>query len=544
MNIKRFTAPTIGEAMRNIKRELGSEAVILSNHAIEDGFEVVCAIDYDEQLLGALQQQGVTDQTRHPPEPDLTPGPALEPVANLTPNPAPGSAPAAKTRRPYAKTAVAALASLRSLGQGQPVSATANQPDPLRQRQPAALPAWWKNTTPSVPKLPILGRTQIGQPGPEPAIARPSVGIMSTGHASMEHQESAAKEVSPEQQNSRSPWSEDPQLREMRNSLEDLQHLVEERLLGVLWKETSGANPEHARLHSRLVQAGFTDALARDMIGQIPPGHDPAKALGYVLALLSRRLRISRPSLLEQGGVWALVGPAGAGKTSTLIKLATRFLRANGPGSVALVGFDAERIGAHQQLQVYGQLLDIPVRQANSAAELGPALAALAAHPLVLIDSTGFSPADRLLEQQLQTLRGQSAGPIQPLLVVPAIMEADYLRRILGQARALGLRQSVLTRFDESMRPGIGIGSLIEQDMELAFVGAGRKSSADLIAADAPGIFSRVAELIQRLPQSQAQAQSLVQPPAPSPVQSKSPAADGQDTTPTLNRRGIAAHGS
>lgn len=351
-------------------------------------------------------------------------------------------------------------------------------------------------------------------------------------------------EVIPEQPRSRGPRFEDPQLREMRNSLEDLQHLVEERLLGVLWKETSGANPEHGRLHSRLVQAGFTDALTRDMIGQVPPGHDPAKALGYVLALLSRRLRISRPALLDQGGAWALVGPAGAGKTSTLIKLATRFLRAKGAGSVALVGFDAERIGAHQQLQVYGQLLDVPVRQANSAAELGPALAALAAHPLVLIDTTGFSPADRLLEQQLQTLRGQPAGPIQPLLVVPAIMEADYLRRILEQARALGLRQSVLTRFDESMRPGIGLGSLIEQDMELAFVGTGRKSSADLLAADAPGIFSRVAELLQRLPQSQAQAQSLVQAPVPSPAPSGSPAPDAQAATPTLNRRGIAAHGS
>lgn len=447
MKIRRFTAPSISEAMRSVKREFGSDAVILSNEAIDDGVEIVCAIDYDEQLMGNLQES------------DEYLGESIG------------------DHRDSAKTAEfqeALLTSLQGLGQGSsPGARRLSPPKPGISSSKGPLSNGRLKETESATGSPRQGNSSYA-------------GVRNqTGHP----RDRQSKQIS---------WSQDPTLKAMQNSLEDLQVLMEEHLMGMVWKEASGVSPKKTALMSRMIGAGFSEALARNTIDQIPADKEGDSGMGFLLALLSRQLRTHEAPLLKRGGIWAMVGPSGSGKTSTLIKLAARFLDQNGPQSVALVGFDLERIGAHQQLKVYSQLLDVPMRSVKKAEELAPTLDALARYPLILIDTAGFSPLDQHLEEQIRTFQDYRSAAINPLLIIPAVMESNYINRSLKMASALGIRQTVLTRFDETMRPGIGLSCLIENGMELSFVGTGRNLVKDLMVAQAPELFSRVAELIQR----------------------------------------------
>ncbi len=115
----------------------------------------------------------------------------------------------------------------------------------------------------------------------------------------------------------------------------------------------------------------------------------------------------------------ALVGPTGAGKTTTIAKLASRFAEKHAPRDVALVTTDTARIGAREQLYGYGRQLGIAVHEANSGTDLDQLLERLKDYKLVLIDTAGLGPRDRALAAQLQWLR--AARQVRTLLALPVI---------------------------------------------------------------------------------------------------------------------------
>src|SRR5699024_3004629 len=136
---------------------------------------------------------------------------------------------------------------------------------------------------------------------------------------------------------------------------------LQDQLSQLAWNDFSRREPLRAQLLGRLLKLGLAPPLAREIAASINQFSDPDGAWREALLTLIERLPVSGDAVLDHGGVVALVGPTGVGKTTTVAKLAARYALRHGPQQVALITTDAYRVGAQKQLLTYGRILDAPV---------------------------------------------------------------------------------------------------------------------------------------------------------------------------------------
>ncbi|KAG0773403.1 hypothetical protein G6F22_014901 [Rhizopus arrhizus] len=187
---------------------------------------------------------------------------------------------------------------------------------------------------------------------------------------------------------------DDAEIRQLRHEVAGMRQVIEREMNRFTDERLRGC-PVRATALDLMDEYGFDAGLARDVAMQIPLETEAHRGRGLMLGLISRKLPIAPVDPLEEGGVIALVGPTGAGKTTTIAKLASRFAEKHAPRDVALVTTDTTRIGAREQLYGYGRQLGIAVHEANSGTDLDQLLERLKDYKLVLIDTAGLGPRDR-----------------------------------------------------------------------------------------------------------------------------------------------------
>ncbi len=138
-------------------------------------------------------------------------------------------------------------------------------------------------------------------------------------------------------------------------------------------------------------------------------------------------------ALEDQGGVYALVGSTGVGKTTSTAKIAAAFATKYGAANLGLVTLDAYRVGAHEQLRAYGRILGVPVHTAHDRASLEDLLDLLSAKKMVLIDTAGMAQRDSRTRELLDMLAHRS---IQKLLVVNAAPQGETIEDVMLAYRA------------------------------------------------------------------------------------------------------------
>src|SRR5690606_10466622 len=239
--------------------------------------------------------------------------------------------------------------------------------------------------------------------------------------------------------------ADDEQLRAMREELAQMRAMIE-REMHRLTDERLRGSPVRLQAMELMEDYGFDAGITRDIVLELPADTPEHRGRGLMLGLISRRLPVCPVDPLEAGGVIALVGPTGAGKTTTIAKLAARFVAEHGPRDIALVTTDTHRIGGRAQLYGYGRQLGIAVHEADSDAALVSLLQRLQDYRLVLVDTAGLGQRDRALASQLNWLR--AARNVSTLLVLPAnqhYADLDEVVRRFESARPQGV---VLTKVD------------------------------------------------------------------------------------------------
>ena len=265
------------------------------------------------------------------------------------------------------------------------------------------------------------------------------------------------------------------------HELRMLRALVEGQLAALAYADLKRRDAARSEVLRRLLEAGFGAALAREMVDELPEGLDVARAMRLTKTRLQQRLRCALPDagLVEAGGILALVGPTGVGKTTTVAKLAAECAIRLGPDKIALVTTDTYRIGAVDQLRIYGKIIGAPVYAIRTEADLRTTLSDLRARHLVLIDTVGMSQRDRRLADQVALLSG-SERRVRRILLLSAVSHTNVLEDVVRAYRGDTVAGCILTKIDEALTLGGALDALIRHSLTLHYVTNGQRVPEDL----------------------------------------------------------------
>lgn len=443
MKIKRFFAKDMRAALAQVKDTLGSDAVIMSNKKVNGGIEIVAAVDYDEPKAKvsapAPTFMDVSDDKvslgGHPPVRAESRGPFTRAGAGA---PLP-------TATASVSSSAAPADSLQALLEKQ--QSRLHQQLSYQQAE-TELPAWAKEL-----QAPTAAKAER-RDGPK-AFDKKS-------HTSQkQHGEMEA----------------------LRDELASLRHLLTHQVSSLMTEHKQRVDPVGAMLEAKLLEAEFSPALAAKLAA-LSEHYTPAELVKALPQSLANMLDNQGDDIVRQGGVVALVGPTGVGKTTSLAKLAARFAAHHGPEQVALITTDHYRIGAYEQLATYGKIMGCPVKQAHDLNELEQILYQFRNRKLVLIDTAGMGQRDLRLYQQLDNLTANSRIPIRSYLVLSATGQRRVLQDAVNHFKRIPLAGAVLTKLDESVSLAGALSVLIQSGLPLSYVTDGQRVPEDMQVAD------------------------------------------------------------
>ena len=506
MNIKRFYAATAREALAKARMTFGDATVILSNRSTPDGVEVVATA---EESLTSLEQQATepAESPRAAPAATapLRPVPPLRPAANsAAQQPAMPREPVLERNPVHEDTEQLAMSTLSfqdyvrermlrrrhealqghdsALDEDDDDMLSAAVPPPVAMRRPEPAPvrsnpAYEQRSAPPMPAAPApTAATPFYPPAfdaiaPEPApLARVAQPIATRRNP----EPSAPAKVAP------------PPMRQegVMAELQSMKDLIEERFNTLSWLGQAKQNPIQSNLMLKLIGAGYSPTLARAVLERLPENFNAGDAVRWLMEVLERNLKTDAETenLPQEGGIYALVGTTGVGKTTTSAKLAAQCARMYGAASVGLITLDTYRIGAHEQLRSYGRMLGVVAHLAHDQAALQDLLGLLSGKKLVLIDTTGVAARDPRKRDMLDVL---DLPDIKRLLVVNASSHGDTLDDVFASFKSRGPQQAILSKVDEAVKLGPPLDALIRNRMVLRGVTNGQRVPEDWEAADA-----------------------------------------------------------
>jgi len=298
--------------------------------------------------------------------------------------------------------------------------------------------------------------------------------------------------------NSYSVWSQEPTLVAMRNEITNLRGMLEQQLTSLAWNDLKKNNPLRAKLIKQLLELGFSPELADQVIQSADSqNNDYRRAWQLTLSALAEKLPIKDDDVALAGGVVALVGATGVGKTTTIAKLAARYALRHGRNSIVLITTDTYRIGALEQLRTYGRILGIPVKIAHNKKQLQDLLKMLAEKKFVLIDTAGMSQRDIRLMEQFSVINDCAIG-LKTLLVLSSTTHRAALDETVRSFSNVEINGCILTKLDETTNLGGALSVVTEHQMPVAYISDGQRVPEDLHLARAHTLINRCVTIARR----------------------------------------------
>lgn len=266
---------------------------------------------------------------------------------------------------------------------------------------------------------------------------------------------------------------------EVMEEIRSLRKMVEQHLVGMAWGEAGRTEPVKTEVLRQMLDVGFSPQLARELLEDLPREFTASQAVAWVKRLADRSLQTigNGNDIVDQGGVYALVGPTGVGKTTTTAKLAARCVLRHGASKVALITTDGYRIGAHEQLRIYGRILGVSVHLVKDAHELKQTLFDLQHKHMVLIDTMGMSQRDHKVEEQV-AMFGDSN--VKRLLLLSATSRGDTLDDVVRAYQGTDLAGCILSKVDEAASLASSLDVIIRHGLRLHYVSNGQRVPEDL----------------------------------------------------------------
>jgi flagellar biosynthesis protein FlhF len=501
MNLKRFTARTARDALTLVRQAFGEDAVVLSTKPCAEGVEVMAmapeSVAQIERVSAAAAAATAAPAVTAATAAAASMARAQAPQTRIDPAlPTTGVAEDVEQmamstlsfqgyvrermlkRREAALRAEAAEASERVVGRPAPVVHAPVVHAPL-MNAPVIRPA-----APQMPAAPVP--ESVLNPLQERLAQRaaPAQAVNHLPHA-QPGKAAAARNVQQARGNAApaaraaSPADQSVARREqqdMMNELRQVKGLIEERFGALAFMDKLQRNPAHARLTHKLLDCGFSPMMVRKLAESMAT--DVTDEMAWVAGVLERNLITAERELPleDQGGVFALVGATGVGKTTSTAKIAAAFASKHGAGHLGLITLDAYRVGAHEQLRAYGRILGVPVHTAHDRASLDDLLDLLSGKKMVLIDTAGMAQRDTRTAELLDML-GNPA--INKLLVLNTAAQGETIEDVIVSYRAAQARGVILSKMDEAVKLGPALDALIRHRLTVLAVANGQRVPED-----------------------------------------------------------------
>ena len=450
MNAQRFIAPNSREAMAQAKAAFGESAVILSTRSTDKGFEVVATA---EEHLATLAQTAVSSGAANA-SPQRTRMSLEQRAARQMPRLSPSSSVAQDT-----ETMAMSTLSFQDYVRERM----------LRKRR-EALQAPARDEAPAASQT--MADADVALPfqrSVEPVrTARPA-------RPSAPEAAAAPKAAAP-------PSA--PAHSQLTAQIDSLKAMMEERFNTMAWLGQAKQSPIQSNLLLKLVRSGYSPTVARAVMERVPERYAVADAFRWVQEVLARNLRTSRDAsqLCDEGGIFALVGSTGVGKTTTAAKLAAQCVQAYGANSIGLITLDTYRVAGYEQLRAYGRMLGVVAHLAHDRAALQDLLELLSNKRMVIIDTAGLGQKDSRIQDMMALL---SAPAIKKLLVLNAGAHGDTLDDVVQAYKGTPLHGVVLSKVDEAAKLGPAVDTLIRHQLVLRGLSTGQRVPEDWQRPDA-----------------------------------------------------------
>ena len=536
MKVRRFTATSMQKALKTVRDEMGADAVILSNHRVTGGVEIIVAQNYEP--ISAKKSAPIfnaEEDDSHLPSPTFssehkkTKGKksAHKKQSKKDDSPWPFLSASERTDVEDQLKLQDQLEALKIQRDHNGVTADLGQEPGTAPRQQAPL-----HQAVSAPQAintpPQASSEPITHPAHHAAL-----------HQTVESQSELQKALD-EMKHNRQPHmpmnnvadintqattsltEQDLQpnkqiLDDVRNELNDLKEMLMasaasstqaqdeikasvkkvHRPESFIWRKYSPSNTLQAKLWRRFENMGFDEWLSYQLVNHLDDQDNEKASWQACLQDLAQHIAISPSDRLKRGGIFALVGPTGAGKTTTIAKMAVRYTLEHEGAKVGLVTMDNYRLAAHDQLRTLGQILGVPIQVADQDHTLAQCIDDLGDCDLILIDTAGLTPEHPMLQYQLDQL-ALLKNKVHTLLAMPATNNSRVLRKMFHNYKAAGLAGCVVTKIDEASSLGDVISVLLETGLDLSYSTDGQRIPDDIQIANAKGLVKQAVKIAQQ----------------------------------------------
>jgi len=441
MKLKRYTASNIRQAMAKVRDELGHDAVILSNRKTDDGIEIIAAMDYDDSIVKTpLKTKKEKNSTVNSND--------LRAEKKL------------KNTNESQKVAVAKWK--KSFEESyESIEARETQAKVIKKSKIAnqVSDEWVNQLKPKLEEETLENKNQQN-----------TVKVVGTN---------------------------DDELRQVWGELSSLRGLLETQLSSLAWSDISKRKPMKMNTLKHFLELGLTPDISYEIIEKLDDKESFESCWRKGLAIFATNLPIINEDIVNNGGIFALVGPTGVGKTTTIAKLAARYALDHGTDGIALVTTDNYRIGAQEQLRTYGRILGTPVKVANNAEELRNILKGLYDKDLILIDTAGMSQRDMKLTEQFSML-SEGSILIKIYLVISASSQKTVLDETVQAYKKAFLDGCIITKLDETLSLGGALSVIYKHKLPVSYTSNGQRVPEDLHRASAIGLVKSAVKMMNQ----------------------------------------------
>lgn len=445
MKLKRFVAADMRSALSLIKEELGAEAVIMSNKRVAEGVEIIAGVETDSlELVKADAKKKTSSRTIKDDEVTLS-------KAATSPK---GSKVSERKSSEFAKSLLEILE---------------------RQKQEQS----------KVQKSAVKSNSANSEP-PAPLYAQSGLKDLFKQNNDVKEKVENTHGISSYKSSTSEKESEE--LKKMRQDVDSIRRLLQFELAGLMSDSKKREEPVKAMIYELLLSSGFDRSVSSSLSDEIDSDASFNFAWRQLAGILEKKIKTGNDEIITEGGIVTLIGPAGVGKTTTLAKLAARFVMKYGADRVALITADHYRIGAVEQVKTYGRIMGCSSFAIKSLDELPQMLYTLKDKSLVLVDTVGVGLNDERFGTQLAKLKEQSKLNLKHYLVLPATAQRRVLEQAYEHFSSLGIKGLILTKIDESQSLADALCLCIKEKLKLSYCTDGQRVPEDLSVPSAKDI--------------------------------------------------------